>query len=153
MPPLEWLYRVGFSHVSYECRLIFFSSASRIRAHGFGEMVVLGADIYEIFSPRGALAAGQRAPVKTAVLWSMLEQLILLRNASVFRCAAKKNQRSSKAEPVRHTSTKKFCGRRNLHAEIFRDVHSSPESITLSSTVSITAAHTVQSAIRISEKF
>src|SRR5579863_1250686 len=54
MPPLAWLYRVGFSHVSYECRLIFFSNASRMRAHGFGETVVLVADIYEIFSPRGA---------------------------------------------------------------------------------------------------
>jgi hypothetical protein len=30
--------------------LIFFSSASRMRAHGLGDTVVLGADIYEMFT-------------------------------------------------------------------------------------------------------
>jgi hypothetical protein len=55
--------------------LIFFSSASRKRAHGFGERVVVPeADIYDFFSPRGALAAGHGAPVKFAVAeltWSV----------------------------------------------------------------------------------
>jgi hypothetical protein len=43
--PLEWLYLVGFSQVSYECRLIFFSSASKTRNHGLGERLGLGTDI------------------------------------------------------------------------------------------------------------
>src|SRR5437773_11242888 len=45
-PPQEWLSLVGLSQVSYECRLIFFSSASRMRNHGFGDKVGVETDIY-----------------------------------------------------------------------------------------------------------
>src|ERR1700744_1353378 len=34
--PVMWLNRVGFSQVSKDCRLTFFSSAPSIRAHGLG---------------------------------------------------------------------------------------------------------------------
>ena len=39
------------------------------------------------FSPRGALAAGQCAPVNTAVLWKA-ETVNSTRNALCFRCTA-----------------------------------------------------------------
>src|SRR5215471_129058 len=42
--PLAWLYRVGLSQVSYEWRLIFFSSAPRIRSHGFTPAVTVAVD-------------------------------------------------------------------------------------------------------------
>jgi hypothetical protein len=37
-----WLNRVGFNQVSYDCRLIFFSSAPRIRTHGLSVVGTVG---------------------------------------------------------------------------------------------------------------
>ena len=50
--PLVWLKRVGLSQVSNEWWLIFFSSAARIRSHGFAVAVTVAVDndIPELFS-------------------------------------------------------------------------------------------------------
>lgn len=55
-------------------------------------------------------------------------------------------RRSQKAGPVRHTSTKFFLLWKSSRLEFFRDAHSSPEFIPVSSTALITAAQNVHKA-------
>jgi len=61
-----------------------------------------------------------------------------------FGCAAATHWTKSKAGPVRHTSTKFFVMWKSSWLEFFRDAHSSPEFISVSSTAFITAAQNVQ---------
>src|SRR5262249_46366416 len=46
--PLTWLKRVGLSQVSNEWRLIFFSSALRIWAQGFGELIAVAVEVTDM---------------------------------------------------------------------------------------------------------
>ena len=77
-----------------------------MRAHGFGERLVLGTDIYEIFSPRGALAAGCERLFKTAV--DRVAGTVNFTAECACFSSQLKIQRSSKAGSDVHTSTNFF---------------------------------------------
>ena len=82
-----------------------------MRAHGFGERVVVPeADIYEVLSPRGAEVAGDRAPVKTAVL-SFVERLFYC-GMSPFVRRAEKNNEAAKQDQCGILAQKKFVVRK-----------------------------------------
>src|SRR6185437_4227115 len=77
---LVWLKRVGFSHVSNEWRLIFFSRAERIRSHGFAVAVTVAVDkdMLKFFSCCEP-ARGPRIENRSCVLYmGDTEQLKLL---------------------------------------------------------------------------
>jgi hypothetical protein len=68
---------------------------------------VLGADIYEIFSPRSALAAGESACLKLPFYGEA--ETVNYCGMRLFSVALLPlTKRSQKAGPVRHTSTKFF---------------------------------------------
>lgn len=71
---------------------------------------------YKIFSPRGALEAGRRAPVKTTV--SALDgALILLRNASVLSVAPKNFDEVQKKQDQSCILAQIFLSCENLRLE------------------------------------
>src|SRR5215467_4383901 len=80
MEPLVWLNRVGFSHVSYECRLIFFSRAPRMRSHGLvGAVAVDVNDMRELISiePAEARRSTENSPVARRGQTSSVEHVLV----------------------------------------------------------------------------
>ncbi len=74
----------------------------------------------KFFHHCGALAAGNRAPVNTAVM--ELAGTVNFTAECVCFFVALKNSRSSKAGPVRHTSTEFFCRVEIFRLEFFREL-------------------------------
>src|SRR5689334_3716793 len=66
--PFVWLKRVGLSQVSYEWRVIFFSSAPKILSHGFAVAVTVAAGndilgMFPIASRPGARSLTAEIPI------------------------------------------------------------------------------------------
>src|SRR5437868_13067955 len=71
--PSAWLKRVGLSHVSKEWRLIFFSSAERIRTQGLA--VAVAVDERDIV-PSLIDLAPRRTPAQPVKKWFLEQQTL-----------------------------------------------------------------------------